>query len=175
MADRPTTPHYGIAKYGPQGTADPMDVYRVYNVAMDTIDKILFDHEGEIADLKRRMDAAEAAIAALDKREAAHYTEVKQDISNLNTKLENFKTEVEQKFETVNNNVTKLDGKTDSIWTAIQNILNKIMGGGSVDKSTGSVSWPQAGTIPVGNINIFSGSGFIRTRAGEQDNDVKVV
>lgn len=175
MAERPTTSHYGIAKYGPQGTADPMDVYRVYNVAMDTIDKILFDQEGEIADLKRRIDAAEAAIDALDKREAAHYTELTESISNLDTKLENFKTEVEQKFETVNNNITKLDGKTDSIWTAIQNILNKVMGGGSVDKDTGSVSWPQAGTIPVGNINIFSGSGYIRTRAGEQDNDVKVV
>lgn len=175
MAERPTTHHYGIAKYGPQGTADPMDVYRVYNVAMDTIDNILFEHEGEIAALKKRMDAAEAAIDALDKREAAHYTELTESISNLDTKLENFKTEVEQRFETVNNSITKLDGKTDSIWTAIQNILNKIMGGGSVDKSTGSVSWPQAGTIPVGNINLFSGSGYIRTRAGEQDNDVKVV
>ena len=41
MADRPTTPHYGIAKYGPQGTADPMDVYTVYNEAMETIDNSL--------------------------------------------------------------------------------------------------------------------------------------
>ena len=186
MAERPTTPHYGIAKYGPQGTADPMDVYRVYNVAMDTVDNILFEHEGEIAALKRRMDAAEAAIDALDKREAAHYTELTQAIASLDAKVENYntalnnkidklETSMNEKLETVNNNITKLDGKTDSIWTAIQNILNKVMGGGSVDKSTGSVSWPQAGTIPVGNINLFSGSGFIRTRAGEQDNDVKVV
>lgn len=186
MADRPTTSHYGIAKYGPQGTEDPMDVYRVYNVAMDTIDNILFEQEGEIADLKRRMDAAEDAIAKLDKREQAHYDELTQKITDLDTKVENYKTELEnkidkleqtmnEKFETVNNNITKLDGKTDNLWTAIQNVINKVMGGGSIDKSTGAVSWPQAGTIPVGNINLFSGTGFIRTRAGEQDNDVKVV
>lgn len=186
MAERPTTPHYGIAKYGPQGTQDPMDVYRVYNVAMDTIDNILFEQEGEIADLKRRMDAAEAAIDALDRREAAHYTELTQAITDLDTKVENYNTAINNnmdwlesmmgdRFNTVNHDISKLDGKTDNIWTAIQNIINKVMGAGSVDKNTGSVSWPQAGTIPVGNINIFSGSGYIRTRAGEQDNDVKVV
>lgn len=175
MADRPTTPHYGIAKYGPQGTEDPMDVYRVYNPAMETIDKILFQHEGEIGKLKNRMDAAEAAIAALDKREAAHYTELTQKIANLTQQLNDFKNETNQKFEQVNQHITQLDGKTDNIWTAIQNILSKVMGGGTAHKDTGAIDWPQAGTIPVGNINIFSGTGFLRTRAGEQDNDVKVI
>lgn len=175
MADRPATPHYGIVKYGPQGTADPMDVYAVYNEAMETIDGILFDLQGQIARNKK-------AIEDLDAKVEQYNTALNTRIDNLDDKVEQyheefkqFKTATEQKFTQVDNHFTNLDGKTDNIWTAIQNIINKVMGAGSVDKNTGAVSWPQAGTIPVGNINIFSGTGFIRTRAGEQDNDVKVV
>ena len=175
MADRPATPHYGIVKYGPQGTADPMDVYAVYNEAMETIDRILFDLQGQIARNKK-------AIEDLDAKVEQYNTALNTRIDNLDTKVEQyheefkqFKATTEQKFTQVDNHFTQLDGKTDSIWTAIQNIINKVMGAGTVDKDTGAVSWPQAGTIPVGNINIFSGTGFIRTRAGEQDNDVKVV
>lgn len=175
MADRPTTPHYGIVKYGPQGTADPMDVYAVYNEAMETIDRILFDLQGQIARNKK-------AIEDLDAKVERYNTELNTRIDNLDNKVEQyheefkqFKATTEQKFTQVDNHFTNLYGKTDSIWTAIQNIINKVMGAGTIDKTTGAVSWPQAGTIPVGNINIFSGTGFIRTRAGEQDNDVKVV
>lgn len=175
MADRPTTPHYGIVKYGPQGTADPMDVYAVYNEAMETIDRILFDLQAQIARNKK-------AIEDLDAKVEQYNTALNTRIDNLAAKVEEyheefkqFKATTEQKFSQVDNHFANLDGKTDSIWTAIQNIINKVMGAGSVDKNTGAVSWPQAGTIPVGNINVFSGTGFIRTRAGEQDNDVKVV
>lgn len=175
MADRQTTPHYGIVKYGPQGTSDPMDVYAVYNEAMETIDRILFDLQGQIARNKK-------AIEDLDAKVEQYNTALNTRIDNLDTKVEQyheefkqFKATTEQKFTQVDNHFTNLDGKTDSIWTAIQNIINKVMGAGTVDKTTGAVSWPQAGTIPVGNINVFSGTGFLRTRAGEQDNDVKVV
>lgn len=175
MTNRPATPHYGIVKYGPQGTADPMDVYAVYNEAMETIDRILFDLQGQISRNKK-------AIEDLDAKVEQYNTALNTRIDELDTKVEQyheefkqFKATTEQKFTQVDNHFTQLDGKTDSIWTAIQNIINKVMGAGSVDKDTGAVSWPQAGTIPVGNINIFSGTGFIRTRAGEQDNDVKVV
>ena len=175
MADRPTTPHYGIVKYGPQGTSDPMDVYAVYNEAMETIDRILFDLQAQIARNKK-------AIEDLDAKVERYNTALNTRIDNLDNKVEQyheefkqFKVTTEQKFTQVDNHFTNLDGKTDSIWTAIQNIINKVMGAGTIDKSTGAVSWPQAGTIPVGNINVFSGTGFIRTRAGEQDNDVKVI
>lgn len=175
MANRPATPHYGIVKYGPQGTADPMDVYAVYNEAMETIDRILFDLQGQISRNKK-------AIEDLDAKVEQYNTALNTRIDELDTKVEQyheefkqFKATTEQKFTQVDNHFTQLDGKTDNIWTAIQNIINKVMGAGSVDKDTGAVSWPQAGTIPVGNINVFSGTGFIRTRAGEQDNDVKVV
>jgi hypothetical protein len=152
-----------------------MDVYAVYNEAMGTIDRILFDLQAQIARNKK-------AIEDLDAKVEQYNTALNTRIDNLDAKVEQyheefkqFKATTEQKFTQVDNHFTLLDGKTDSIWTAIQNIINKVMGAGSVDKDTGAISWPQAGTIPVGNINIFSGTGFIRTRAGEQDNDVKVV
>ena len=193
MTDRPATPHYGIVKYGPQGTADPMDVYAVYNEAMETIDRILFDLQGQIARNKKAIEDLDAKVERyntalntridnLDAKVERYNTALNTRIDNLDAKVERyheefkrFKATTEQKFTQVDNHFTQLDGKTDSIWTAIQNIINKVMGAGSVDKNTGAVSWPQAGTIPVGNINVFSGTGFIRTRAGEQDNDVKVV
>lgn len=164
MADRPTTAHYGIAEYGPQLTADPMDVYRVYNPAMETIDRILFSHEGEIGKLKNRMEAAETAIE-----------ELTQSITNLTEAFNNFKSETNAKFETVNNNISNLDGKTANLWTAIRNVVAKVYGGGTVTEGNGSISWGDPGMAVVGNINVFSGSGYLRTRAGEQDNDLKAV
>ena len=175
MATRPTTTNYGIALYGPQGTEDPMDVYRVYNPAMETIDRIMGAIYVELGKLDARMTAAEKHLNQLDTRENQHYTELKNSIAETNAKIDNLRQEMNTKFEQVNNQITQLGTKTDNIWTAIQNITAKVMGGGTVDKATGTITWPQAGTIPVGNINVFSGSGYLRTRAGEQDNDVKVV
>lgn len=175
MADRPATPHYGIVKYGPQGTADPMDVYAVYNEAMETIDRILFDLQAQIARNKKAIEDLNAKVEQYNTALNTRIDELDTKVEQYHEEFKQFKATTEQKFTQVDNHFTQLDGKTDSIWTAIQNIINKVMGAGTVDKDTGAVSWPQAGTIPVGNINIFSGTGFIRTRAGEQDNDVKVV
>lgn len=175
MADRLATPHYGIVKYGPQGTADPMDVYAVYNEAMETIDRILFDLQAQIARNKKAIEDLDAKVEQYNTALNTRIDELDAKVEEYHEEFKQFKATTEQKFTQVDNHFTQLDGKTDSIWTAIQNIINKVMGAGSVDKDTGAVSWPQAGTIPVGNINIFSGTGFIRTRAGEQDNDVKVV
>ncbi len=164
MADRPTTDHYGIAEYGPQLTADPMDVYRVYNPAMETIDRILFSHEGEIGNLKNRMDAAETAI-----------DELTQSITNLTEAFNNFKSETNAEFETVNNIISALDGKTANLWLAIRNVVAKVYGGGTVAEDNGYIAWGDPGKAVVGNINVFSGSGYLRTRDGEQDNDLKAV
>ena len=176
MADRPATPHYGIVKYGPQGTADPMDVYTVYNEAMETIDGILFDLQGQIARNKK-------AIEDLDAKVERYNTALNARIDALDTKVEQyheefkqFKTITEQKFTQVDNHFTQLDGKTDNIWTAISNIINKVQGGGSADKTTGSVTWGDTtGKLAVGNINLNSGSGYIRTHDGTADNDLKAV
>lgn len=173
---RPTTPHYGIAKYGPQGTADPMDVYRVYNEAMETIDRILFDLQGQIAKNKQ-------AIIDLDAKVERYNTALNQRIDELNAKVEQyheefnlFKTNTENKFTQVDNHFTQLDGKTDNIWAAIQNILNKIQGGGSANRDTGVISWGDTtGKLAIGTINLNSGSGYIRTHDGTLDNDLKAV
>lgn len=141
-----------------------MDVYRVYNPAMETIDRILFSHEGEIGSLKNRMDSAEAAIESLT-----------QSIANLTEDFNAFKSETNAKFDTVNNNISNLDGKTSNLWTAIRNLIAKVYGGGTVNESNGSIAWGDPGKAVVGNINVFSGTGYLRTRSGEQDNDVKVI
>lgn len=176
MADRPTTPHYGIAKYGPQGTADPMDVYTVYNEAMETIDRILFDLQGQIA--KNKQD-----IIELDNRLNQFYEDFNLRIDKLNTKVEQyhnefnqFKTNIENKFTQIDTYFMQLDDKTNNIWTAIANILNKIQGGGTVDKGTGVIRWGNTtGKLAIGTINLNSGSGYIRTHDGTLDNDLKAV
>lgn len=176
MAERPTTPHYGIAKYGPKGTADPMDVYTVYNEAMETIDRILFDLQGQIARNKQ-------AIIDLDAKVERYNTALNRRIDELDTKVEQyheefnqFKTNTENKFTQVDNHFTQLDGKTDNIWTAIANILNKIQGGGTANKDTGVISWGDTtGKLAIGTINLNSGSGYIRTHDGTLDNDLKAV
>ena len=187
MADRPATPHYGIVKYGPQGTADPMDVYAVYNEAMETIDRILFDLQGQISRNKKAIEDLDAKVERyntalntridnLDNKVEQYNTALNTRIDNLDGKVEQFKSTTEQKFTQVDNHFTQLDGKTDNIWTAISNIINKVQGGGSADKTTGGVTWGDAnGKLAIGNINLNSGSGYIRTHDGTADNDLKAV
>lgn len=141
---RPTTEHYGIPEYGPQGTGDPMGVYSVYNPAMVIIDKILFDLKGLIDALEDRMDKVEDR---LDNAED-NITNIKQDITEMGNKYD----------------------------AAIQDILNKIYGGGTVGED-GHVNWGDSGTIPTGNMSVFGNSGmtsYIRTRAGVGADDVRV-
>ena len=146
---RPTTPHYGIAKYGDRGTHDAMDVYGVYNAAMDTIDKILFDLKGLIDALETRMDNAENRLDAIDQH------------------LER----IDQHLERIDNNITNMGNKYDSV---IQDILNKIYGGGTVG-GNGHITWPNDDKIALGNMNIYGGgtANHIRTRA-DGENDVQV-
>lgn len=166
MAATIFTPHYGIAKYGPQGDATPMDVYGVYNPAMDTIDQILFDLKGQIDALKKRVDAIDQQIQQILQRLAnieQRLTNVENDINQLQQDVSNLK-------QTVNN----LNADVSAIWQAIRNILAHVQGDGTVDTSTGNVTWGTSGTIAVGNINVTSGSGFIRCHAAtDQANDLR--
>lgn len=61
------------------------------------------------------------------------------------------------------------------LWTAIEDILNKVYGGGTINKSTGKITWNQNGKIPVGNINILSSttSNAILTHTGDATGDIK--
>lgn len=166
MAATIFTPHYGIAKYGPQGDATSMDVYGVYNPAMDTIDQILFDLKGQIDALKGRVDTIESQIESILSR----LESIEQRVTNVENDVTQIKQDLKELQQTVNN----ISSDNTAVWTAIRNILAHVQGGGQVDDSTGNVTWGTTGTIAVGNINVTSGSGFIRCHAAtDQTNDLR--
>lgn len=77
--------------------------------------------------------------------------------------------------------VDEMGRKNDNLKSALQRLLNKIYGGGTVNDD-GTITWnsPLSGSakIAVGNINVYSGgdsstSPAIRTRADGSDNDLK--
>lgn len=176
MADRPATQHYGIVEYGPRDTSDPMDVYTVYNTAMETIDRILFDLQGQIARNKKAIEDLDAKVERYNTALNARIDALDAKVEQYHEEFKQFKATTEQKFTQVDNHFIQLDGKTDNIWTAIANILNKTQGGGTADKTTGTVTWGDTtGKLAVGNINLNSGSGYIRTHDGTADNDLKAV
>ena len=176
------TTHYGIAKYGPQGKGKPMGVYDAYNPAMDTIDKILFDHKGLIDALEAALDALtqrvtnlESALDALEQR----VTKIEGDISDIRSDISSIKNQlatVGSDLTSIKNRLTALEGAQSDLWTAIRNIVSHASGGGTVNQETGAISWGTSGALAVGNINITSGSGYIRCHAAtNQTNDLKAV
>lgn len=183
---RPNTEHYGIAMYGARDTHDPMDVYTVYNMAMITIDGILFDLQGQISANKRAIEDLDAKVEKynqqlnkriddLDTKVENYNKQLNTRIDNLDAKVEKYKNEIDNSITQINQNITNLTNTTDSIWVAINNILNKIQGGGTADKDTGSVDFGEKnGKIAIGTINLNSGSGIIKTHEGTFDNDVRV-
>lgn len=150
---RPTTTRYGLIKYGPQGTGDPLGVYSAYNPTMDIIDTILGSLQDQIDALEDRVTNLEARMDDAEDRLDQHDTHLSQ----------------------IDNHLTQLDGKTDSIWAAIRNLVNHVYGAGTVDTGTGSISWGQSGNIAVGNMNVYGGgtANWIRTDA-DGENDVQV-
>ena len=212
MPGNVTTQHYGIAKYGPQGTGEPMGVYSTYNPAMDTIDQILFDHKGLIDALEGRLDDAESrldghdadiseirdSLSKLDQRVTKNETDIdnlegrvttnETNISNLGDRLTNVEgdvSEIKQDIAQIKNQLTQLgdqitnledglDADTDHLWAAIQAIVSHVTQGGTVNQDNGSISWGASGSIAVGNINITSGTGYIRCHAAtDQTNDLR--
>lgn len=165
---RPTTPRYGLIKYGPQGTGDPLGVYSAYNPTMDIIDTIMGSLQDQIDALDGRVTKLEARMDAVEKRLDNH----DQHLTTIDNHLTN-----------IDNHLTQLDGKTDSIWEAIRNIVGHVYGGGSVNTDSGAVTWGATGTVAVGNMNVYGGGAdasapnAIRTRADSTSNtnDVRVV
>lgn len=174
---RPTTEHYGIALYGPAGTADPMAVYTVYNVAMKTIDDILFQLKGLIDALEARMDDAESRLTALEQRMTNAENRITA-LENRVSEIEGDISSIQQQISTINNNISNLTNTQTAIWNAIRAIVTHTVGGGTVSESNGSISWGTSGSIAVGNMNLYNGSNFIRTTASTSGapgtNDVRV-
>lgn len=169
------TEHYAIAKHGPFGEGEALSAYSIVNVAMDTIDDILWEHKGLIDDLEARVTALEQRMSAAE----ANINQINQDISNLENDINNSITNIEGDITTITGDLSDLEGNVGAIWQAIANILTKINGSNSVDASSGSITWGIDGNIAVGNINLYSSSaGYIRTTtntlSSPGSNDVRV-
>ena len=125
MPGNVTTQHYGIAKYGPQGTGEPMGVYSVYNPAMDTIDKILFDHKGLIDALEGRMDDAESRLDGHD----TDIAEIRNSLSKLDQRVTKNETDIdnlEGRVTTNETNISKLDKRVTKNETDIDNLEGRV-------------------------------------------------
>lgn len=139
------TEHYAIAKHGPFGGGEALSAYSIVNVAMDTIDSILWEHQRLIDALEERMDNVESELVRIENKFDAAIDRIDQSITE------------------INNDITEIRADTTSIWNAIEQIVNKIIGGGDVDGGTGDITWPTDDKVAIGTINLYSGSGYIRS------------
>lgn len=157
-----TTPHYGIAQYGPKGEGQAAALYTIYNVAMDTIDQILWQ-------LKQLIDALEERVGDLESRMDA----AEERITNLENRMEQAETNISNLQESV----TSINAELEAVWNAIRNIVSHVQGGGTVNEEDGSIEWNTTGTVAVGNMNLYSNGSYIRTTASTESspgtNDVR--
>ena len=68
-----------------------------------------------------------------------------------------------------------LDKANTVINVTLADIVSKVYGGGTINKTTGKITWPNAKKIPVGNINILSSTtdNAILTHDGNAAGDLK--
>ena len=196
------TDHYAIAKHGPFGEGEALSAYSIVNVAMDTIDDILWEHKGLIDALEARMASAETRLTNLESRMSTaesnitridqNIDEIEQNITRIDqnideieqniTRIDQNIDEIEQNIDQVEQNITQIQQEMQesdtAIWNAINNILSKVNGSNSVDEDDGDITWGVTGNIAVGNINLYSGTGYIRTTPNTSSspgsNDVRV-
>lgn len=145
----------------------------------------------EIAALKTRVTNLETRMTNVENR----VTSVENRVTNLEgdvTELKNRMTNVENRVIKLEGDVTDLTNRfneyvqntsadLDALWEAIRQILAHVAGGGSVDTTTGDVTWNQPGSIAIGNMNVYSSdtpptststAGYILTRTTLADNDI---
>ena len=152
--------------------------------------------ESQIEALETRMTGAENRIETLEDTAARHgdaITALQTSVRNLTTSVTNLEADLsalkakhdadisrlDGRITALSNQVTQLSTKTSK---TLADILDKVYGGGTVNATTGAVTWGSAATIPVGNINLYSTNGDpspsasagIITHADVLDNDVWV-
>ena len=150
--------------------------------------------ESRIETLETRMTSAESRIETLEDTVGRHgdsitslqtsvqnlttaVTDIEADLSALEAKHDADISRLDGRISALANQVTQLTAKTSK---TLADILDKVYGGGTVDTTTGAVTWGSAATIPVGNINIYSTNGEpspstsvgIITHANILDNDL---
>lgn len=147
-----------------------------------------------VTSLETRMTASEMRIETLEGTVGQHgdaITDLQTSVRNLTTAVTNLEADLaaleskhdadvsrlDGRITVLSNQVTQLTAKTSK---TLADILDKVYGGGTVDTTTGAVTWGSAATIPVGNINIYSTNGEpspstsagIITHANVLDNDL---
>ena len=149
----------------------------------------------QVEALENRMTSAENRIETLEDTVGRHgvaITALQTSINNLTTSVTNLEADLtalearhdadvsrlDGRINALSNQVTQLSTKTSK---TLADILDKIYGGGTVDASTGAVTWGSGtAAIPVSTINIFSAdanpnpasSAGLIAHAGVADNDL---
>lgn len=187
------TEHYAIAKHGAFGTGEALSAYSVINVAMDTIDDILWEHKGLIDALEERMTAVENRVTELENRmdkAEEDITNIYENIERIDQNIDNIEqniTQIEQNIDNIEENIDNIESNitnieqnmetsNENIWSAITQIIEKVVGDNSVDENNGDVTWGITGNIAIGNMSLFGNSGmtsYIRARTGTGTNDVR--
>lgn len=159
----------------------------------------LMSQIGELAtrvtSLEMRMTSAENRIETLEDTVGRHgdaitalqtsvqnlttaVTDIKADLAALEAKHDADISRLDGRINALSNQVTQLTTKTSK---TLADILAKVYGGGTVNATTGAVTWGSAtGAIPVSTINIFSAnanpnpasSAGLIAHAGVSDNDL---
>lgn len=148
-----------------------------------------------VTSLEMRMTGAENRIETLEDTVGQHgdaITALQNSVQNLTTAVTNLEADLsaleakhdadisrlDGRITALSNQVTQLTAKTSK---TLADILDKVYGGGTVNATTGAVTWGSGTTpIPVSTINIFSAdanpnpasSAGLIAHAGVADNDL---
>lgn len=137
-----------------------------------------------VTSLETRMTSAENRIETLEDTAGQHgdvITALQSSVQNLTTAVTDIEADISRLDGRINalaNQVTQLTAKTSK---TLADILAKVYGGGTVDATTGAVTWGSGATpIPVSTINIYSAdanpnpasSAGLIAHAGVADNDL---
>ena len=133
------------------------DIAKIIGVPKDTIVNILNSVPGALAGSDNVKDYIDDRV-----------TEINNRITQVSTELNNRITQVSTDLTDLINALGTKNAKT------LADILTKIYLGGTINSSTGAITWPTADKIALGNINVYSGgsAGFIKTHA-DGENDLK--
>lgn len=148
-----------------------------------------------VTSLETRMTSAENRIESLEDTVGQHgdaitalqtsvqnlttaVTDLEADLAALEAKHDADISRLDGRISALSNQVTQLTAKTSK---TLADILAKVHGGGTVDATTGAVTWGIAvGAIPVSTINIYSAnsnpspatSAGVIAHYGVSDNDL---
>ena len=171
------------------------DAITALQTSVSNLTTSVTDLEANLAALETRMTASEMRIDTLEDTVGQHgdaITALQTSVSNLTTSVTDLEanlaaleakhdadiSRLDGRINALSNQVTQLTAKSSK---TLADILAKVHGGGTVDATTGAVTWGIAvGAIPVSTINIYSAnsnpspatSAGVIAHYGVSDNDL---